>query len=355
MRCAPTACGPRSTTPRSSRRQARTVLARLHAGELDLLYVAPERLMSPRVPGAAAGIRDRPLRHRRGALRLAVGTRLPSRVRRARTPARALPRRAGRRLHRHRRPRDARRRAPPPRPGRCAPLRGRLRPAQHPLHGRGEAATPRSSSSRFLQQHAGRSRHRLLPEPQAHRRGGRAAGGGRLAGRRLPRRAPRGRARARAGGLPARRDPASSSPPSPSAWASTSPTCASSCTTTCPRTSRATTRRPGGPAGTACPPKPCLLFGLADVVIARGLIEMGDNAEQQPHRAAQAQRHGRLRRGHHLPPPRAARLLRRAPRRRLRQLRRLPRSARDLRRHRRRAQGALLRLPAAASASAWGK
>jgi superfamily II DNA helicase RecQ len=40
--------------------------------------------------------------------------------------------------------------------------------------------------------------------------------------------------------------------PSPSAWASTSPTCASSPTSTCRRTSRATTRRPAAPAATAC-------------------------------------------------------------------------------------------------------
>ena len=45
-------------------------------------------------------------------------------------------------------------------------------------------------------------------------------------------------------------------PPWPSAWASTSPTCALWCTMTCPRAWRATTRRPAGPAGTACRPRP---------------------------------------------------------------------------------------------------
>ena len=44
----------------------------------------------------------------------------------------------------------------------------------------------------------------------------------------------------------------SSSRRSRSAWASTSPTCASSPTSTCRRASRATTRRPGAPAATAC-------------------------------------------------------------------------------------------------------
>jgi RecQ family ATP-dependent DNA helicase len=48
----------------------------------------------------------------------------------------------------------------------------------------------------------------------------------------------------------------SSSPPSPSGWASTSPTCASSRTSTCPAASRATTRRPAAPGATACRPPP---------------------------------------------------------------------------------------------------
>ena len=46
----------------------------------------------------------------------------------------------------------------------------------------------------------------------------------------------------------------SSSRPSRSAWASTSPTCASSSTTTCRRTWRATTRRAAAPAATASRP-----------------------------------------------------------------------------------------------------
>jgi ATP-dependent DNA helicase RecQ len=43
-------------------------------------------------------------------------------------------------------------------------------------------------------------------------------------------------------------------PPSPSAWASTSRTCASWPTWTCPSRSRATTRRPAAPAATGCRP-----------------------------------------------------------------------------------------------------
>ena len=45
----------------------------MRAGELDLLYVAPERLMTPRCPRAAGAIATRALRHRRGALRLPMG------------------------------------------------------------------------------------------------------------------------------------------------------------------------------------------------------------------------------------------------------------------------------------------
>jgi ATP-dependent DNA helicase RecQ len=52
---------------------ARRVLARLHAGDLDLLYVAPERLMSPEFLERLVGNRGGAHRRGRGALRLAVG------------------------------------------------------------------------------------------------------------------------------------------------------------------------------------------------------------------------------------------------------------------------------------------
>ncbi len=54
----------------------------------------------------------------------------------------------------------------------------------------------------------------------------------------------------------ARTAASSSSPRSPSAWASTSRTCASSPTSICPSRSRPTTRRPAAPAATAWPPTP---------------------------------------------------------------------------------------------------
>ena len=61
-------------------------------------------------------------------------------------------------------------------------------------------------------------------------------------------------ARARTRRASSARTASSWSPPSPSAWASTSPTCASSRIWTCPRASRAITRKPAAPAATACRP-----------------------------------------------------------------------------------------------------
>ena len=48
------------------------------AGRLDLLYVAPERLMGERTLALLDGPAHRALRHRRGALRLPMGPRLPA-------------------------------------------------------------------------------------------------------------------------------------------------------------------------------------------------------------------------------------------------------------------------------------
>ena len=81
------------------RRTARRSSARA-AGELRLLYVAPERFSSPGFLERIREARDRPVRRRRGALRLAVGARLPARLLPPRRRG-ALARRAGaRRLDR---------------------------------------------------------------------------------------------------------------------------------------------------------------------------------------------------------------------------------------------------------------
>jgi superfamily II DNA helicase RecQ len=59
--------------PRTAGRVERELLA----GELDMLYVAPERLLTEPLALAAVAQPDRPVRHRR-ALRVAVGPRLPA-------------------------------------------------------------------------------------------------------------------------------------------------------------------------------------------------------------------------------------------------------------------------------------
>ena len=61
--------------------EARRVLARLHAGDLDLLYVAPETVMTEsfleRYERNRRGRRHRLVRDRRGTLRESVGSRFP--------------------------------------------------------------------------------------------------------------------------------------------------------------------------------------------------------------------------------------------------------------------------------------
>ncbi len=67
------------------------VLDRAVAGELRLLYVAPERFSSPGFAQNGEGGARRAVRRRRGALRLAMGARLPARLlppRRRRPPRR---------------------------------------------------------------------------------------------------------------------------------------------------------------------------------------------------------------------------------------------------------------------------
>ena len=107
------------------------------AGHVRLLYVAPERFSSPGFLERLRGARDRPVRGRRGALRLAVGARLPARL---------LPARRRRALARGRsrsspRPRRRRRRSPAdivdaPRAARPGAGGDRLRPAEPVLRGR---------------------------------------------------------------------------------------------------------------------------------------------------------------------------------------------------------------------------
>ncbi len=60
-------------------------------GELDLVYVAPERLLTPRCLDLLQASQHRTVRDRRGALRVAVGPRLPAGIHQAVGAARAFP------------------------------------------------------------------------------------------------------------------------------------------------------------------------------------------------------------------------------------------------------------------------
>ena len=73
-------------------REQTALEGRVAAGGLDLLYVSPERLLQERTLALLARTELVAVRHRRGALRLPVGTRLPPRV----SPAQGARRAASR-------------------------------------------------------------------------------------------------------------------------------------------------------------------------------------------------------------------------------------------------------------------
>ena len=131
--------------------------------------------------------------------------------------------------------------------------------------------------------------------------------------------------------------------PSPSAWASTSRTSGSSPTSTCPSRSRATTRRRAARGATDCPPRPGWPTASRTSSSSARLIQgvEGDEAFRRRCRRPSG-RDARTVRDGPVPARPAARLLRPGPgRRRLRQLRHLPDPAGDLGRHGRRAEGAV--------------
>ncbi len=141
------------------------------------------------VPGAAGRDPHCPVRHRRGALRLPVGARLPSRVHPARPAAPGFSPGAAAGADRHRRSPDPRRHPRPPAAAPGQSLRRRLRPPQHPLQRRRQAEALRPAAGLFKRA-ARRGGDRLRALPQAGRGGGGEAGGNGAQGRRLPRRAP---------------------------------------------------------------------------------------------------------------------------------------------------------------------
>ncbi len=150
-----------------------------------------------------AGRRAGAVRHRRGALRVAVGPRLPPRVRAACAAARTVPGGAAHRAHGHGRRADAHRdrRAPA---GRAEALRRQLRPPQHPLPGGREARAARAAAAVRARRASGRRRHRLLPGAQLGGRGRGVPRRPRHQGAALPRRDGREDARGQPAPLPRR-------------------------------------------------------------------------------------------------------------------------------------------------------
>ncbi len=245
-----------SIRPTSRPRKRARCCDALGAGELRLLYVAPERLALPDTLALLARGRRLAARRRRGALRLAMGARFP-----ARNICNARQRRG-----RARRRADHRAARPPPtratrgdildRLFTRAPrrVRARLRPARTC----GSPCRPKSNAARqlvdFVGAHKGESgivycSTRKQTEELAERLSGKGVHA-------LPYHAgmDSGRALAPPGPLPAGGRPRHGARRSPSAWASTSPTCASSPTPTCRKASKPITRRSAAPAATVCPP-----------------------------------------------------------------------------------------------------
>ena len=176
------------------RRRARYPLRRARAAGAGAHAVADRA-------GPGLAVRDR-----RGALRVAVGPRLPARVPAIARARRALPERAARGADRDRRRAHAggdRHRAQARERG---PLRRQLRPAQHPLHHRGDGQHRRARAAVAVHRRRAsqRRRHRLLPVAQVGRgdRGLADSQGPHRA--RLSRRPARRRAPPHAGALPGR-------------------------------------------------------------------------------------------------------------------------------------------------------
>ena len=182
------------------------VLERARADELEFLFMSPEQLANPDVRAALAEVAPSPGRRRRGALRLHVGPRLPTRL----PPARRADRRhrvaPSDRADRHRGTAGARGHRRAAAAARPRARRHRLRPGQHRARGaRVVTAREQERDRARAGRRETRRRHRLLPHParcrgvrRSDRRHRQADGG-------LPRRAGEEGARSDPRGVPRRR------------------------------------------------------------------------------------------------------------------------------------------------------
>ncbi len=178
----------------------------------------PRRRARPALPrargaerhGHAAAARpgqDRPVRDRRGALRVAVGPRLPARLPRPVDAARALAGRAADRADRDRDRRHPRGDRHPAEARRRPALRRQLRPAQHPVPDRAQERAAPPAARPAAHRARRRRRHRLLPVPRLGREDRRVPGGQRASRAAVPRRARRRHPRGQPGPVPARGRP----------------------------------------------------------------------------------------------------------------------------------------------------
>ena len=143
-------------------------------GRVKILYIAPRAAHSSGLRVVPQLRIRQPYRHRRGALHLRVGTRLPARLPEPQGPSGALPRRA---LHsidgngNRARPRGHRR---PARHTRRQDVRFQLQPRESDLH-RAAEGRPVRRSAQATQQAQGRIDDHLLLLAQGHGRVGRGS------------------------------------------------------------------------------------------------------------------------------------------------------------------------------------
>ncbi|VFU06909.1 protein of unknown function [Methylocella tundrae] len=139
--------------------------AGLRKGRYRLVYVAPERLVRGDTQGPAARSRSQCSRHRRSALRVAMGPRLPAGIFRSRAGREIDRRHAAHRCHCDGRCADPRRHRAKAVSGQASRLCAFFRPAEHPSRHAAQSQC-RASDRDDDRAPQGTKRHRLLRLPQ---------------------------------------------------------------------------------------------------------------------------------------------------------------------------------------------